>query len=96
MRFQVDPALLRSEAADVAGAARTLAGMTVFEQLGALQEAIPGGSTAQALGGVASCWRTELTDLRSRVRSLGEALGAAGAGYEQIETVTTQAMGATR
>lgn len=96
MRYQVDPALLLSEAADVAGAAGLLAGMTMPEQLGVLREAIPGGSSAAALGAIQTSWRTELTDLRSRVRSLGEALGAAGAGYEQVESATAQALGATR
>lgn len=96
MRYRVDPALLLSQAADVAGAARTLAGMTVPEQLGALREAIPGGSTAAAIGAIESSWRTELTDVRSHVHSLGAALDAAAAGYAQVETTTKQALGTTR
>lgn len=93
MRYQVEPALLLGEGADVAGAARTLGRTTVSESLGALREAIPGGTTAAAVGGIQSSWRTELGDLRSQVSSLGRALEAAGAGYEQVETATERALG---
>lgn len=96
MRYRVDPAAMVCEGADVAAAARTLGRSRVSEQLGSLREAVPGGATAEAVSGIASSWRTELTGLRSRVRSLGEALDAAAAAYEQVEASATLALSATR
>lgn len=96
MRYQVDPALLLSEAADVGGAARTLAGMRMVEHLGALREAMAGGSSAAAVSGIQASWRTELTDVRAHVRALGEALAAASAAYEQVETAAEHGLGAAR
>ncbi|MDN5765383.1 MAG: WXG100 family type VII secretion target [Humibacillus sp.] len=96
MRYQVDPAVLLSEAADVGGAARTLAGMRVVEQLGTLREAIPGGSSAAAVSGIQASWRTELTDVRAHVRALGDALGSASAAYERVETAAERMLGGAR
>lgn len=96
MRYQVDPALLLSEAADVGGAARTLAGTRLVEQLGALRGAMAGGSSAAAVSGIQASWRTELTDMRAQVRLLGEALASASAAYERVETAAGHALGAVR
>lgn len=96
MRYQVDPEVVLVEAAALAGAARALGETRVPEQLGPLRGAIPGSVTAAAVSDLQSSWRTEITDVRSRVRSVGEALTAAGAGYAQVETVTQLALGATR
>lgn len=94
MRYQVDPALLLSEAADVGAAARTLAGITMVQQLGALREALAGGASASAVSGIQASWRTELTDVRAHVRALGEALALASAAYEQVETAAERTLGA--
>ncbi len=96
MRYQVDPAVILGEGADVVGAAAALRDTTVPEQFGPLRGAVPGGATAAAVSGIQSSWSIEMTDVRSRVRSLGEALTAAGAGYAQVETVTQLALGSTR
>ncbi|MEP7333848.1 MAG: hypothetical protein ABI692_17385 [Terracoccus sp.] len=96
MRYQVEPTVVLGEGADVMGAAGALGETTVPEQFGPLRGAVPGGATAAAVSGIASSWRIEITDVRSRVRSLGEALSAAGAGYAQVETVTQLALGSTR
>ncbi|OFE16415.1 hypothetical protein BA895_19035 [Humibacillus sp. DSM 29435] len=96
MRYQVDPALLLSEAADVGAAARILAGMTMVQQLAALREALGGGSAAAAVSGIQAGWRTELSEVRAQVRTLGEALSAASAAYEQVESAGARALGAAR
>ena len=95
MRYQVDPAAVLGQGVAVVDAARTLGETRVPEQFGPLRGAIPGGATAAAVSGIQSSWRTEITGVRARVRSLGEALDAAGAGYAQVETVTRLALGAT-
>ena len=96
MRYQVDPAVVLGEGAAVMGAAGALGETRVPEQFGPLRGAIPGGATAAAVSGIQTSWRIEMTDLRSRVHSLGEALTGAGAGYAQVESVTQLALGSTR
>lgn len=96
MRFQVDSTVLAGEAAQVASAARTLAGVAVPTHLGVLRTAVPGGSTAAAADGLTARWQAELSDLRRQVRSHAEALQAAAAGYGRVESAAQRTLGVTR
>lgn len=87
MRYQVSPADLSREVDDLGSALADLDGVRVSMTLGALGPALAGSVTTASLTRLCDTWDAALRETRSSLRSLGEGLAAALAGYEQVEAL---------
>lgn len=94
MHYEVDPTVLHGEVQALTKAAEIARQVSVEGALTTLRQALPSGSTAAAVGGIASAWRLSLSDVRLGVGSLAASVDTAAQGYARVEATVAAALDA--
>ncbi len=94
MHYEVDTTALHGEAQALTKASEIARQVSVEGPLVTLRKAVPSGSTAAAVGGVASAWRVSLADARLGVGSLAASVETTAVAYDRVEASATAALDA--